>query len=99
MSAMSCLTRKNKRMKSPTENQTQLPISFLQGISNTPVSVEETTQKAISDWSWKGLMTCESCERGANEARVLLDLILNNKEGFVGDDKTSHYEMMEFRIL
>lgn len=84
MSAMSCLTRKNKWMKSPTENHVQLPILFLQGISTTLIPVKGTTQKAISDWSREGLMTGTSCERGANEETVLLDLILSSKEGFVG---------------
>lgn len=65
----------------------QLSILFLEGISNTPISVEGSAQKAISDWSWKGLMRGGSCERGANEERVLLDLILSNKEDFVQDDK------------
>lgn len=37
--------------------------------------------------------------KGANEERVLLNFILNNKEGFFGDDKTSHCEIVEFRIL
>lgn len=75
-------------MESPTENQMQLPILCLQRVSNTPISVEETTKKAISNWSWKGLVTGDTCERAVNEERVLLDLMLNNKEVFIGDNKS-----------